>query len=218
MTPETKEIIKRLKECVEKSNLTYLELEKRTGIAKSSLQRYVSGTTKKIPVDSIQIIAKAIGVSPEYILGWDESNTEIDLSSIKNIEPLPKMKKVPLLGTIACGEPILAEENIEDYIDMPQSAKGTFALRCKGDSMINARILDGDIVYIHEQPQVENGEIAAVLIDNEATLKRVYYYPDKNMIILKAANPMYDDFVYSDKELNNIKILGKVVAFFSNVK
>lgn len=217
MTPETREIIKRLKECVEKSNLTYLELEKRTGIAKSSLQRYVSGTTKKIPVDSIQIIAKAIGVSPEYILGWDESNAKIDLSSIKNIEPLPKMKKVPLLGTIACGEPILAEENIEDYINMPEDTNGTFALRCKGDSMINARIFDGDIVYIKEEQQVNNGEIAAVLIENEATLKRVYYYPEKNMLILKAENSKYNDFVFTDNELNDIKIIGKAVGFYSRV-
>lgn len=215
MTPETKGIIKRLKECVEKSNLTYLELEKRTGIAKSSLQRYVSGTTKKIPVDSIQIIAKEIGVSPEYILGWDQSNTDIDLSSIKNMEPLPKMKKVPLLGTIACGEPILAEENIEDYLNMPERIKGTFALRCKGDSMINARIFDGDIVYIREQPDVENGEIAAVLIDNEATLKRVYKY--ENRIELRPENPTFKVMNFENEELNNIRILGKAVGFFSKV-
>lgn len=86
MTPDTmaleiKEIIKRLKECVENSNLTYVELEKRTGIAKSSIQRYVSGVTKKIPVDSIQAIANAVGVSPKYILGWD-NNTELNANQM----------------------------------------------------------------------------------------------------------------------------------------
>jgi repressor LexA len=214
MTAESKEIIKRLKECIENSGLTYLELEKRTGIAKSSLQRYANGVTKKIPVDSIQTIAVAIGVAPEYILGWG-SNISSDILSVKNIEPLPKMKKVPLLGTIACGEPILADENIEDYINMPESTKGTFALRCKGDSMINARIFDGDIVYIREQPSVENGEIAAVLIEDEATLKRVYKYDYR--IELRPENPTYPVLNFENEELNKIKILGKAVGFYSNI-
>jgi repressor LexA len=138
-----------------------------------------------------------------------------NLMNIKNLEPLPKMKKVPLLGTIACGEPILAEENIEDFINMPVQVKGTFALRCKGDSMINARIFDGDIVYIRQQPDVENGEIAAVLIDNEATLKRVYKY--ENRIELRPENPTFKVMNFENEELNNIRILGKAVGFFSKV-
>ena len=77
------------------------------------------------------------------------------------------------MGTIACGEPILAEENIDNYVTVDAKANVDFALRCKGDSMINARIFDGDIVYIHSQPDVENGEIAAVLIDNETNMKKV---------------------------------------------
>lgn len=144
------------------------------------------------------------------------SNSRIDennLSKIKNIEPIPTMVKVPLLGTIACGEPILAEENIEDYINMPEKTKGTFALRCKGDSMINARIFDGDIVYIREQPDVENGEIAAVLIENEATLKRVY--KNENSVELRPENPMYKPIVFYYEDINKIKILGKAVGFFS---
>lgn len=144
-------------------------------------------------------------------IGQDKRN----LLNILNIEPLPKMKKVPLLGTIVCGEPILAEENIEDYINMPEDAKGTFALRCKGDSMINARIFDGDIVYIREQPDVENGEIAAVLIDNEATLKRVYKY--ENRIELRPENPTFKVLNYENEELNSIRILGKAVGFYSKV-
>lgn len=132
-----------------------------------------------------------------------------------NIIPLPKMKKVPLLGTIACGEPILAEENIEDYINMPEKTKGTFALRCKGDSMINARIFDGDIVFIREQPDVESGEIAAVLIDNEATLKRVYKY--ENRIELRPENPTHKVYNYEGEEINKIRIIGKAVGFYSSV-
>ena len=144
-------------------------------------------------------------------MGWTDSN----LSNIKNIEPIPTMVKVPLLGTIACGEPILAEENIEDYINMPEKAKGTFALRCKGDSMINARIFDGDIVFIREQPEVENGEIAAVLIEDEATLKRVY--KTENSIELRPENPTFKPLYYQKEEMNKVRILGKAVGFYSNI-
>ena len=130
--------------------------------------------------------------------------------------PLPKTKKVPLLGTIACGEPILAEENIDEYIDMDESIDADFCLRCKGDSMINARINDGDIVYIRQQPRVEHGQIAAVLVDDEATLKRVYLYED--YITLKPENPAYEPKSYFGERMNDIRILGKAVAFTSLVK
>ena len=161
---------------------------------------------------TISCLAKIFNVTIDYLNGSNDINF---LNNIKNIEPLPKMKKVPLLGTIACGEPILAEENIEDYINMPETTNGTFALRCKGDSMINARIFDGDIVYIREQPDVENGEIAAVLIDDEATLKRVYKY--NNRIELRPENPTYKVMNFENEELNNIKIIGKAVGFYSRV-
>lgn len=139
-----------------------------------------------------------------------------NLINIKNIIPLPETKTVPLVGTIACGTPILAEENIEDYIKIDATVPADFALRCKGDSMINSRIYDGDIVYIRKQSDVDDGEIAAVLIDNEATLKKVYKYPNK--IVLRASNPVYDDMIYTNEELENISILGKAVAFFSLVR
>lgn len=208
---EISNIVKRLKESILNSGYSYAELEKLTGISRSSLQRYANGVTAKIPIDAIQTIAKAVGVEAEYIMGWTDS----DLSNIKNIEPIPTMVKVPLLGTIACGEPILAEENIEDYINMPEKAKGTFALRCKGDSMINARIFDGDIVFIREQPEVENGEIAAVLIDDEATLKRVY--KTENSIELRPENPTFKPLYYQKEEMNKVRILGKAVGFYSRV-
>lgn len=139
------------------------------------------------------------------------------LASAKNILPLPETKKIPLLGVVACGEPILAEENIEDYVKLDKTIDAEFALRCKGDSMIGARIKNGDIVYIHQQPDVENGEIAAVLIGDEATLKRVYKYPEKNMLVLKAANPEYEDFIYTGTELREIVIIGKAVGFYSSI-
>lgn len=134
----------------------------------------------------------------------------------EGVLPLPRTKKVPRLGTIACGEPILAEENIDGFDYVPEDISCDFSLICKGDSMINARILDGDIVYIRQQPTVENGEIAAVLIDNEATLKRVYINGDT--IILQPENTAYQPIVYTGEKLNEIRILGKAVYFFSKVK
>ena len=133
-----------------------------------------------------------------------------------NIIPMPETRKIPLVGTIACGMPILAQENIEDYVSIPKDLAGDFALTCKGDSMINARIFDGDIVYIRQQDTVENGEIAAVLIDSEATLKRVRLFDDH--ISLEPENPMYKPLVYWNEEMNTVRILGKAVAFTSAVR
>lgn len=123
---------------------------------------------------------------------------------------------VPLVGTIACGTPIIAEENVEEMIPLPEGVRADFALRCKGDSMINVRIFDGDIVYIRQQPTVENGEIAAVLIDDEATLKRYYFSDDQ--LVLKPENDDVPFFHYRDIELENVRVLGLAVAFTSTVR
>lgn len=133
-----------------------------------------------------------------------------------NIIPLPKTRLVPMLGAIACGEPILAEQNIEAYVSVNKDIPADFALKCKGDSMINARIFDGDIVYIRRQADVDDGEIAAVLIDTEATLKRVRRYPGK--LVLSPCNPMYDDLIYTAEQLDSVRILGKAVAFTSTIR
>lgn len=167
-------------------------------------------------------LANYFDCSTDYLIGRSDNRTGtikgVNIMTIDNIIPLPKFKEIPLVGEIACGEPILAEENISEYIKAPDNTEATFALTCKGDSMINARIMDGDIVYIKQQSQVVNGEIAAVLIDCEATLKRVYYYPEKNMLILKPENSAYEDLIFVNEELNNIHIIGKAVAFTSNIR
>ena len=162
-------------------------------------------------------LADYFETSVDYLIcRSDEEKVETLLFAKGEIIPLPKTKEVPLLGTIACGEPILATENIEMFIKVDESIPADFALKCKGDSMINARIFDGDIVYIRQQPDVDDGEIAAVLIGDEATLKRVHKYPNK--LVLSACNPMYNDFVYSGDELESIRIIGKAVAFMSWVR
>ena len=208
------EISKRLLQLIEDNDISYGELSKKTNIPKSALQRYATGETEKIPITRIEVIAKALNTTAQFIMGWDENESyNNDIFSIPGINPIPKTYKRPRLGTIACGEPILAEENIEAYDDIPDSIKCDFTLICKGDSMVNARINDGDIVYIKQQSQVDNGEIAAVLIDNEATLKRVYIYEDK--VVLQPENTKYPPFVYTKEVMNNIRILGKAVGFTS---
>ena len=201
----------RIKKLREEKNITVDKLAELIGKNRATIYRYESSEIEKLPTSVLEPLCKALGTTPAYLMGWSDSN----LSNIKNIEPIPTMVKVPLLGTIACGEPILAEENIEDYINMPEKAKGTFALRCKGDSMINARIFDGDIVFIREQPEVENGEIAAVLIDDEATLKRVY--KTENSIELRPENPTFKPLYYQKEEMNKVRILGKAVGVYSNI-
>ena len=199
------EISKRLLQLIEDNDISYGELSKKTNIPKSALQRYATGETEKIPITRIEVIAKALNTTAQFIMGWDENESyNNDIFSIPGINPIPKTYKRPRLGTIACGEPILAEENIEAYDDIPDSIKCDFTLICKGDSMVNARINDGDIVYIKQQSQVDNGEIAAVLIDNEATLKRVYIYEDK--VVLQPENTKYPPFVYTKEDMNNIRI------------
>ena len=210
---------KRIKDLRTSLDMTQDELAKLTGYkSRSSIQKIESGE-RDITQSTIAAFAKALKVTPSVIMGWEENNennTAPDYSNIKGIMPLPEMQKIPLLGAVACGEPIYREE--DEWISIPTDVNADFCLRCQGDSMINARIHDGDIVFIKACSMVDNGQIAAVSIDNEVTLKRVYYYPEKNKLVLNPENPAYEPFVFMNEELNDIRILGKAVMFLSNVK
>lgn len=206
------ELSERIKGLMAQKDVTYDDLAKKAGISKSALQRYATGETEKIPIDRVQSIATALGATAQYLLGWDSENKEPP----KNVVPFPSSIKVPIIGTIACGEPILADENLDGYAFVPEFAKCDFCLRCKGDSMIGARIFDGDLVAIRQQDDVDDGEIAAVLVDDEATLKRVYKL--ENKVILRAENPTFKDMIYTANDAMNIKILGKAVFFISAVR
>ncbi|MBR3561183.1 MAG: hypothetical protein IKN81_06635 [Oscillospiraceae bacterium] len=130
-------------------------------------------------------------------------------------QPMPSTRHVPRLGAIACGEPILAEQNIENYDEVPDYIKCDFTLLCRGDSMINARVYDGDVVCIKQQERVENGQIAAVLVNDEATLKRVRYL--QNGIALWPENPEYDPLVFTGDEVERVRILGLATHFISKI-
>lgn len=192
-------------------DLTMKEVADFVGVSEATVSRWESGDIANMKRDRIYSLSQILQISPLTILGWDQDEVFPD-----NIIPLPRMRKIPLLGTIACGEPILAAENLDGEVDVPEHISADFALRCKGDSMINARIFDGDIVYIKQQPTVDNGEIAAVLIGDEATLKRVRLYEDH--IVLEPENPQYRPRAYWGEEMNEIRILGRAVAFTSSVR
>ena len=135
----------------------------------------------------------------------------VPVTQLLGLNPMPDMRRIPVLGTIACGAPILAQEHIEGYTSVPEDIHADFALVCRGDSMVGARIFDGDTVYIRQQDTVENGEIAAVLIDGEATLKRVRHFED--CIYFEPENPLYKPIVLRGEAMNTARILGKAVAF-----
>ncbi len=195
----------------EQLSLSQEDLAKRLGYKSRSSINKIEINHQDLPQSKIKAIADALETTPSYIMGWEEHQNVPD-----NILQVPKMTSIPLVGTIACGTPILAQENIESNVDLPEHIRADFALRCKGDSMINARIYDGDIVYIRQQETVENGEIAAVLIEDEATLKRVRLFEDH--ISLEPENPQYRPMVLWENEMNNVRILGKAVAFTSTVR
>lgn len=196
----------------EKLGLSQEELAKKLGYKDRSTIAKIESNVNDLTQSKIVAIAEVLKTTPAALMGWEHTREVLPT----NIIPMPEMRKIPLVGTIACGEPILAEENIEDYVNIPKNMVGDFALTCKGDSMINARIFDGDIVYIRQQDTVDNGEIAAVLIDGEATLKRVRLFDDH--ISLEPENPMYKPLVFWNEEMNDIRILGKAVAFTSAVR
>lgn len=208
----------RLRELLDHYNIRQADLASRTGINKSSLSHYLKGDWEG-KQDVIYKISSTYGVSSAWLMGVDcpmypddAPKNDIDLFAIPGILPMPKMVRKPLIGTIACGTPILAEQNVDKYISVPEDIRCDFVLRCEGDSMIGAHIMPGASVYIREQQDVENGDIAAVIVDDErATLKKVY--KTDSAITLLAENPAYPPIIITGERLNHVRILGSVVAW-----
>ena len=191
--------------------LTVEELAQKMGYKdKSSISKIENGKAD-IPQSKIAAFADALQTTPAYLMGWEEQPEPKKPTIPPGFEPMPKMKKIPLIRAIACGEPITAEQNIEKMVDVPENIRCDFSLTCHGDSMVDAGIHDKDVVYIRIQPEVENGEIAAVRIDGEATLKRVYYNP--GTLTLMPANPAYAPMIYTGPQLEEVHIEGKAVGW-----
>lgn len=202
----------RIKEMRKSRKMTLKELGEHIGLSESNTKRYEDGQIKTVGIDIIKRIALALDVPASYLTGWEDIPQYQKLS---NYVPIIK-KKIPLLGEIAAGQPIYADEYIEEFLPVDDEVKADFALKIKGDSMINAQINDGDIVFIRQQSDVDNGQIAAVLIDDSATLKRVYHMD--GVIQLQAENPQYPPMIYSKNNCDECRILGLAVAVLGKVK
>lgn len=174
----------RFNEAMKIRKMKQADIVRITGINRSSMSQYANGQFEP-KQDKLDLIAMALNVNPVWLMGHDIP-MNAPLASGADIFPIPKTK-IPLIGTIAAGEPILAEENIEEYIDLENIIHADFCLRIKGSSMIGAGIHNGDLVFIKKQETAEDGQIAAVLIEDEATLKRVYRIGD--YVQLRSENP-----------------------------
>lgn len=202
----------------EKANLTQDELAKQLNTTKQTIYKYENNVVTNIPSDKIEKMAELFGVNPGYLMGWSDipNSPENEAKQFDNIFPV-SIKKFPLLGEIACGEPIFVNEDRESYVLSGTDINADFCLKAKGDSMIGARIFDGDVVFIKKTEIVENGEIAAIVIDDEVLLKRFYYFPDESLLTLQSENPKYPPKNYTNEQLDHIRVLGKAVAFQSDI-
>lgn len=203
MTPDVQGIIRRLRESIENSGLTYVDLEKKTGIAKSSIQRYANGTTKKVPIDAIQAIAKACGVSAAYIMGWES-----------NVNKLPKENVFmrPLYNSVAAGFGVIADNTIISYIPTfvtaPSEQEQYIWVNVQGDSM-SPLIDDGSKILVKKQDSVGSGQIGVVLVDGEkAVVKKITYGAD--WIELISVNPYYPPRRFEKAEVQRVRVLGLV--------
>lgn len=208
----------RLRTAMDARGVRAIDLARDTGLSKARISQYTNGIY--VPkADAMHKLARALDVADLWLEGYDVP-MERNASTVPNypdIFPIER-RRIPVLGEIACGTPILTDEQHDSFVMSGTNLDADFCLRAKGDSMIGARIQDGDIVFIKKSDMVANGEIAAVVIEDEATLKRVYYYPEKSKLILTPENPKYEPLVFMGPELDEIHILGKAVAFQSEIK
>ena len=203
-------------------NLTQEELAQKLNIGRSRISMYESGQ-REPDFETTELIADFFNVDVDYLLGRTSKTTMLpesmahgELPRFPNVFPI-KTRKIPLLGEIACGQPIFCTEDRESYVEAGTDVKADFCLKARGDSMVGARILDGDLVFIQRDAELENGQIFAVAIDDEATLKRVYYDAKSQVLQLMAENSRYAPLIYTGETLDHVHILGKAVAFQSDV-
>ena len=200
------EVIRYLNELRKQQKISISELARKVDMSKSTVSQYFNGKLQ-FPLNRAHDFARVLGVTTDDLLGLD----------LSKVNPVNGLTKIPLLGTIACGDPILADENIAGYLSEPTDflpSGKLFYLRAKGQSM-DPTIKDGSLVLIRQQPNVEDGEIAAVLFtdDNEATLKRIKRAGPT--VILMPDNREYEPIIASDN--NPVRILGKAVRVTTNL-
>lgn len=207
---------RRIREAIKLKGLSYTELERLTGVSKSALQRYASGETKKIPVDVIEKIATATGVTARYIMGWED--THQDTSNISAVYE-DSIRMIPVFESVSAGFGAYAENQIVDYcpfrIPSEHEAAETIAIRVTGDSM-SPKIEDGDIIRVRKQESVDSGSIAVVLLDGDEGLAKKVIYGD-NWIELHSINPYYPVRRFENEEVLRIRVVGLVKGVFREI-
>jgi len=206
------ELIQRYREA---AGLSVQDLADAIGKDRSTVYRYEKGEIEKLPSDLLVPVANALGVSPAQLIVSENNDDVPSFPKFDNYVPVKK-KKIPLLGAVAAGQPIYADGHIEEYLPVNDDLHVDFALKIKGDSMINANIDDGDIVFIRQQSDVDDGQIAAVLIDDSATLKRVYHM--NGFVQLQSENPKYPPMIFNSENCDDVRILGLAVAVLGKIK
>ena len=201
----------RLSQLRQEKGLNMREAARGLNMPYTTYVNYEKGT-REPNSETLIALAEFYGVSIDYLLC--KSSTPNSGEIPPGFQPMPAMTEVPLVGRIACGTPITAEENVERMVCVPSKWHATFTLTCEGISM-EPKIHDGDLVAIRSQPTVENGEVAAVRIEGEATLKRVYLH--SNFIELRAENPAFESIILAREEMNTVTIEGKAVGLCRDI-
>ena len=204
----------RIKKRRQELNLSVEDIAKVLNKNRATVYRYESDEIENMPTSVLEPLSKILNTTPAYLMGWEDENSDPILENIPGIITPVKKKKIPILGTIACGKPILAEENYDGYFMIDENLPySDFVLRAKGDSMIDANIHEGDLVFFRKQNDVDNGTIAAVLIEDEATLKRVNKSNDT--LILQPCNTNYNPIIINKSDNKKVLILGQMVGVYS---
>ena len=206
----------RLTRAMELRGIRATRLSQITGLSKARISQYKNGVYTPRG-EALCRLAEALSVSEAWLMGKDCPMEGDGPSLPSDLSPL-HLRNFPVLGRIACGEPLLAVEDAEEFMRASEDTDADFCLIARGDSMINARIFDGDEVFIQSADMVNNGEIAAVLVDDEATLKRFYYYPDEGKLVLSPENPHYEPMIFTGEDLNHVRIVGRAVAVQSKLR
>lgn len=195
---------KRLQRAMEKNDLNQSELADKVGLSDASISKYIRGASMP-GAKNMRALSNALNVSLDYLYGYEDEPTEN--------APRPQRRSLPVLGKIACGEPIYDDGSVEFYFDPQNPVDADFCLIAEGDSMIGVHIQEGDIVFIRKQPMVENGQIAAVRIGDEFTLKRFYWDKLRSVVQLNAENPNYPPIIKTGAEIDEISVIGLAVGF-----
>lgn len=195
--------------------LTLAQVAEKLGVAEATAQRYECGSIKSIPYECMCAYGEILNCSPAYLMGWEDESSE-NTNNFKTIDS----RQFPMLAGMVNEQPEYSDKTGEYYVMAGGDINADFCIRAQGNSMINAGIHDGDLVFIKKQNAVKNGEVAAVTLHNSGSivLKRVFYYVDKKMVILKSENPAYEDMIFTDNELADFNVIGKAIAFQSSVR